>query len=89
MQQILGCNIITALMQEYATTVKSSDVGLTWETHFKAKKQFEVQYSQTETLAWAMSLTWASQFLVTSQNITANMIHFAFYFIFVYCMYLF
>lgn len=29
-------------MQEYATTVKSSDVGLTWETHFKAKKQFEV-----------------------------------------------
>lgn len=29
-------------MQEYATTVKSSDVGLTWETHFKAKKQFEL-----------------------------------------------
>jgi hypothetical protein len=29
-------------MQEYATTVKSSDVGLTWEVHFKAKKQFEV-----------------------------------------------
>lgn len=42
LQQILGCNIISALMQEYATTVKSSDVGLTWETHFKAKKQFEV-----------------------------------------------
>ncbi|XP_069695986.1 exportin-4-like isoform X2 [Periplaneta americana] len=41
-RQILGCNIISALMQEYATTVKSSDVGLTWETHFKAKKQFEV-----------------------------------------------
>jgi hypothetical protein len=44
LQQILGCNIISAMMQEYATTVKSSDVGLTWETHFKAKKQFEVQY---------------------------------------------
>jgi hypothetical protein len=43
LQQILGCNIISALMQEYATTVKSSDVGLTWETHFKAKKQFQVQ----------------------------------------------
>lgn len=28
-------------MQEYATTVKSADVGLPWETHFKAKKQFE------------------------------------------------
>uniref|UniRef100_A0A1B6DRC6 Exportin-4 n=2 Tax=Clastoptera arizonana TaxID=38151 RepID=A0A1B6DRC6_9HEMI len=41
-QQILGCSIISALMQEYATTVKSSDVGLTWETHFKAKKMFEV-----------------------------------------------
>ncbi|XP_058796622.1 exportin-4-like [Phymastichus coffea] len=41
-RQLLGCSIISALMQEYATTVKSSDVGLTWETHFKAKKQFEV-----------------------------------------------
>ncbi|XP_039289584.1 exportin-4 [Nilaparvata lugens] len=40
-QKILGCSIISALLQEYATTVKSSDVGLTWETHFKAKKQFE------------------------------------------------
>lgn len=29
-------------MHEYAITVKSTDVGLTWETHFKAKKQFEV-----------------------------------------------
>lgn len=41
-RQVLGCSIISAMMQEYATTVKSSDVGLTWETHFKAKKQFEV-----------------------------------------------
>ena len=29
-------------MQEYAITVKSSDVGLTWEAHFKAKKRFEL-----------------------------------------------
>nr|XP_008197805.1 PREDICTED: exportin-4 isoform X2 [Tribolium castaneum] len=28
-------------MQEYASTVKSTDVGLPWEVHFKAKKQFE------------------------------------------------
>lgn len=28
-------------MQEYATTVKSTDVGLAWEVHFRAKKQFE------------------------------------------------
>jgi len=40
--QMVGCSIITALMQEYATTVKSSDVGLPWEVHFKAKKQFEL-----------------------------------------------
>ena len=40
--QLIGCSIITALMQEYATTVKSSDVGLPWEVHFKAKKQFEL-----------------------------------------------
>lgn len=37
----MGCNIITNLMQEYASTVKSTDVGLPWEVHFKAKKQFE------------------------------------------------
>lgn len=28
-------------MQEYASTVRSTDVGLPWEIHFKAKKQFE------------------------------------------------
>lgn len=42
LQRMIGCSIISALMQEYAVTVKSTDVGLTWETHFKAKKQFEV-----------------------------------------------
>lgn len=40
-QKILGCNIISNLLYEYATTVKSTDVGLPWEIHFKAKKQFE------------------------------------------------
>ncbi|KAG5885786.1 hypothetical protein JTB14_031220 [Gonioctena quinquepunctata] len=40
-KKLLGCNIISNLMQEYATTVKSTDVGLPWEVHFKAKKQFE------------------------------------------------
>ncbi|KAK3870310.1 hypothetical protein Pcinc_024464 [Petrolisthes cinctipes] len=39
--RMIGCSIISALMHEYAITVKSTDVGLTWETHFKAKKQFE------------------------------------------------
>lgn len=38
---MLGLNLISTLMQEYATTVKSTDVGLPWEAHFKAKKQFE------------------------------------------------
>ncbi len=40
--QMVGCSILGALMQEYATTVKSSDVGLPWEVHFRAKKQFEL-----------------------------------------------
>lgn len=29
------------LMQEYSNTIKSTDVGLPWEIHFKVKKQFE------------------------------------------------
>lgn len=40
-KKLLGCNIIANIMQEYASTVKSTDVGLSWEVHFKAKKQFE------------------------------------------------
>ncbi|CAG5101281.1 Similar to Xpo4: Exportin-4 (Mus musculus) [Cotesia congregata] len=41
-RQLLGCSIMSALMQEYATTAKSSEVGLTWDLHFKAKQQFEI-----------------------------------------------
>ncbi|KAK4871455.1 hypothetical protein RN001_016446 [Aquatica leii] len=40
-KKIMGCNLILNLMQEYASTIKSTDVGLPWEIHFKAKKQFE------------------------------------------------
>ena len=40
-QQMVGCSVLTAIMQEYANTVKSSDVGLRWEIHFKVKRQFE------------------------------------------------
>jgi len=32
-------------MQEYSTTVKSTDVGLTWESHYSAKKEFEVKFN--------------------------------------------
>lgn len=30
-------------MQEYASTIKSADVGLPWEIHLNAKKEFEVR----------------------------------------------
>ncbi len=40
--QMVGCSVLAAIMQEYATTVKSADVGLAWEIHFKAKRQFEL-----------------------------------------------
>ncbi|XP_011873971.1 PREDICTED: exportin-4-like isoform X2 [Vollenhovia emeryi] len=40
--QILGCNILSAILQEYATTAKSSDIGLTWEVHYLEKKRFEL-----------------------------------------------
>jgi hypothetical protein len=33
--QMIGCSILSAVMSEYATTVKSSDVGLPWEIHFR------------------------------------------------------
>lgn len=40
-QQKLACSLILAIMQEYAITVKSADVGLIWEVHFRLKKSFE------------------------------------------------
>ena len=40
--RMVGCSVLAALMAEYATTTKSSDVCLPWEVHFKAKKQFEL-----------------------------------------------
>lgn len=40
-QRIIACNLLAAIMQEYATSLKSSDVGLPWEKHFRAKKCFE------------------------------------------------
>lgn len=40
-QQKLACSLLLAIMQEYAITVKSADVGLIWEFHFRLKKSFE------------------------------------------------
>lgn len=40
-QQKLACSLILAIMQEYAITVKSADVGMIWEVHFRLKKSFE------------------------------------------------
>ncbi|XP_034829098.1 exportin-4-like isoform X1 [Maniola hyperantus] len=40
-QQKLACSLILSIMQEYAITVKSADVGLIWEVHFRLKKSFE------------------------------------------------
>ncbi|XP_022828362.1 exportin-4-like [Spodoptera litura] len=39
--QKLACSLILAIMQEFAITVKSADVGLIWEVHFRLKKSFE------------------------------------------------
>ena len=39
--QMIGCSILSAMMSEYATTVKSSDVGLPWEVHFKVRTSYK------------------------------------------------
>ncbi|XP_053997793.1 exportin-4-like [Hylaeus anthracinus] len=40
-KKILGCNLISAIMQEYATDAKSSNIDLTWESHFNEKDIFQ------------------------------------------------
>ncbi|CAD1472640.1 unnamed protein product, partial [Heterotrigona itama] len=40
-RKLLGCNLISAIMQEYVINSKSTNIGLTWETHFNEKKIFQ------------------------------------------------
>lgn len=40
-RQVLGCSLMFAIMQEHAITVKSADIGLRYEVHYKVKKNFE------------------------------------------------
>lgn len=35
---------MSAIMQEHAITVKSADIGLRYEDHYKVKKNFEVSH---------------------------------------------
>lgn len=40
-RQVLGCNIISLIMQEYMPNQNSSNIGVTWEVHVEEKKRFE------------------------------------------------
>ncbi|XP_003746722.1 exportin-4 [Galendromus occidentalis] len=42
--QVLGCSVMTALLIEFASSTRASDVGLVWEAHLKAKKLFETTH---------------------------------------------
>ncbi|XP_076760999.1 exportin-4 [Xylocopa sonorina] len=40
-KKIVGCNLISAVIQEYVINFKSTNVDLTYETHFKEKRAFQ------------------------------------------------
>ncbi|CAK9828307.1 Xpo4 [Anthophora retusa] len=40
-KKLLGCNLISAIMQEYGINLKSSNIGLTWEAHMQQKVAFQ------------------------------------------------
>ncbi|XP_077977331.1 exportin-4-like [Glandiceps talaboti] len=40
--QMVACSILTSLLNEYSSTSRSSDVGLSWEFHATCKRMFEV-----------------------------------------------
>ncbi|OAD58633.1 Exportin-4, partial [Eufriesea mexicana] len=40
-KKLLGCNLISAIIEEYVTNCKSTNIGLTWETHFSVKEKFQ------------------------------------------------
>lgn len=39
--QVVGCSVLAALLNEFASSTRASDVGLPWEAHLRAKKMFE------------------------------------------------
>ena len=39
---MVACSILTALLNEYSSTNRSSSVGLSWEFHSQCKMTFEV-----------------------------------------------
>jgi hypothetical protein len=42
LQQLIACSLLTALLNEYASSSRSSDVGLPWELHCNCKTACEV-----------------------------------------------
>ena len=42
LQQILGCSILKAILNEFSFINRSSDIGLSWEFHTRCKHTFEV-----------------------------------------------
>ena len=42
-QQLVACSLLTALLNEYSSSSRASNVGLPWELHRKCKAAFEVR----------------------------------------------
>ncbi|KAL1435979.1 hypothetical protein MTO96_010739 [Rhipicephalus appendiculatus] len=42
--QSLGCSLLSALLVEFSSSTRATDVGLTWEVHLRAKKSFEANH---------------------------------------------
>jgi hypothetical protein len=47
LQQLLACSILSALLNEYSGSARTSAIGLTWEQHNKCKSTFEVKIFRT------------------------------------------
>lgn len=42
--QSIGCSLLSALLVEFSSSTRATDVGLTWEVHLRAKKSFEANH---------------------------------------------
>ncbi|KAM7308857.1 exportin-4 [Ixodes scapularis] len=40
----VGCSLLSALLVEFSSSTRATDVGLTWEVHLRAKKAFETTH---------------------------------------------
>ncbi|ELU09303.1 hypothetical protein CAPTEDRAFT_151878 [Capitella teleta] len=68
--QLIACSLLTALLNEYSSSSRASDVGLPWELHCKCKTAFETEELQ-QVLSFCLQVLGELEEQQKSREVTA------------------